>query len=211
METSLHGGDVLMKSCIYSVFIHCQLANITFITSHLNVLSCVSLTVNYLSLKVGQVKQLLLYDNGRCYPTVPYCAISCLFYYLLFEHYELYYLPFVGMPSETATAICCMTMGGVLQQFPKLKVCFAHGGIYVFFFFTIFLQNEFFALFYMYLLQDAYTCDTCAEFLFYTKNNLSYFYQSPTCNFHQRNLHVCNFFICQSYKTVFHTFPHHAC
>ena len=32
------------------------------------------------------------------------------------------------MPSETATAICCMTMGGVLEQFPRLKVCFAHGG-----------------------------------------------------------------------------------
>ncbi|KAK3588147.1 hypothetical protein CHS0354_012205 [Potamilus streckersoni] len=40
-----------------------------------------------------------------------------------------YWLPWlVGMPSETATAICCMLMGGVLEQFPKLKVCFAHGG-----------------------------------------------------------------------------------
>ena len=35
-----------------------------------------------------------------------------------------------GMPAETATAICCMTMGGVLERFPKLKVCFAHGGKY---------------------------------------------------------------------------------
>ena len=34
----------------------------------------------------------------------------------------------IGMPSETATAVCCMTMGGVLERFPKLKVCFAHGG-----------------------------------------------------------------------------------
>ena len=33
-----------------------------------------------------------------------------------------------GMPGETATAICCMTMGGVLERFPRLKVCFAHGG-----------------------------------------------------------------------------------
>ena len=32
------------------------------------------------------------------------------------------------MPGETATAICCMTMGGVLERFPRLKVCFAHGG-----------------------------------------------------------------------------------
>ncbi|XP_069111330.1 2-amino-3-carboxymuconate-6-semialdehyde decarboxylase-like isoform X2 [Argopecten irradians] len=40
-----------------------------------------------------------------------------------------YWLPWlVGMPAETATAICCMLMGGVLEQFPKLKVCFAHGG-----------------------------------------------------------------------------------
>lgn len=40
-----------------------------------------------------------------------------------------YWLPWlVGMPAETATAICCMTMGGVLERFPKLKVCFAHGG-----------------------------------------------------------------------------------
>ena len=32
------------------------------------------------------------------------------------------------MPMETATAICCMVMGGVLHNFPALKVCFAHGG-----------------------------------------------------------------------------------
>ncbi|XP_060081155.1 2-amino-3-carboxymuconate-6-semialdehyde decarboxylase-like [Ylistrum balloti] len=40
-----------------------------------------------------------------------------------------YWLPWlVGMPAETATAVCCMLMGGVLEQFPRLKVCFAHGG-----------------------------------------------------------------------------------
>ena len=32
------------------------------------------------------------------------------------------------MPGETAAAVCCMTMGGVLERFPRLKVCFAHGG-----------------------------------------------------------------------------------
>lgn len=32
------------------------------------------------------------------------------------------------MPGETATAICSMVMGGVLERFPRLKVCFAHGG-----------------------------------------------------------------------------------
>jgi len=40
-----------------------------------------------------------------------------------------YWLPWlVGMPAETATAICSLLMGGVLQHFPRLKVCFAHGG-----------------------------------------------------------------------------------
>ncbi|XP_041116514.1 2-amino-3-carboxymuconate-6-semialdehyde decarboxylase [Polyodon spathula] len=40
-----------------------------------------------------------------------------------------YWLPWlVGMPAETTTAICSMIFGGVLEKFPKLKVCFAHGG-----------------------------------------------------------------------------------
>ncbi|XP_018014707.1 2-amino-3-carboxymuconate-6-semialdehyde decarboxylase isoform X2 [Hyalella azteca] len=40
-----------------------------------------------------------------------------------------YWLPWlVGMPAETATAICCMMMGNIFTQFPRLKVCFAHGG-----------------------------------------------------------------------------------
>ncbi|XP_053554203.1 2-amino-3-carboxymuconate-6-semialdehyde decarboxylase isoform X2 [Bombina bombina] len=40
-----------------------------------------------------------------------------------------YWLPWlVGMPAETTTAICCMIMGGIFERFPKLKVCFAHGG-----------------------------------------------------------------------------------
>ncbi|XP_059896073.1 2-amino-3-carboxymuconate-6-semialdehyde decarboxylase [Gadus macrocephalus] len=40
-----------------------------------------------------------------------------------------YWLPWlVGMPSETAVAICSMIFGGVFEKFPKLKVCFAHGG-----------------------------------------------------------------------------------
>ena len=36
---------------------------------------------------------------------------------------------FAGMPAETAQAICCMIFGGVLERYPRLKVCFAHGGI----------------------------------------------------------------------------------
>ncbi|PAV88598.1 hypothetical protein WR25_19518 isoform C [Diploscapter pachys] len=34
----------------------------------------------------------------------------------------------VGMPSETAQAICSALMGNLLVEFPKLKLCFAHGG-----------------------------------------------------------------------------------
>lgn len=43
-------------------------------------------------------------------------------------HHVLLLLLMLGMPSETATAICTLLMGGVLEQFPKLKVVFAHGG-----------------------------------------------------------------------------------
>ena len=32
------------------------------------------------------------------------------------------------MPAETATAIVSLLMGGILEQFPKLRICFAHGG-----------------------------------------------------------------------------------
>eukprot|EP00118_Oscarella_pearsei_P025101 m.307512 g.307512 ORF g.307512 m.307512 type:complete len:363 (+) comp42378_c0_seq1:125-1213(+) len=40
-----------------------------------------------------------------------------------------YWLPWlVGMPGETAVAVCSLIFGGVLERFPKLKVCFAHGG-----------------------------------------------------------------------------------
>ena len=40
----------------------------------------------------------------------------------LFRHSK-YWLPWlVGMPAETATAICSLLMGGVLKRFPRLKV-----------------------------------------------------------------------------------------
>ncbi|XP_077176348.1 2-amino-3-carboxymuconate-6-semialdehyde decarboxylase isoform X2 [Paroedura picta] len=40
-----------------------------------------------------------------------------------------YWLPWlVGMPSETTIAICSMIMGGIFETFPRLRVCFAHGG-----------------------------------------------------------------------------------
>ncbi|XP_037077535.1 2-amino-3-carboxymuconate-6-semialdehyde decarboxylase-like [Pollicipes pollicipes] len=40
-----------------------------------------------------------------------------------------FWLPWlVGMPAETATAIVSVLLGGVLQRFPRLRLCFAHGG-----------------------------------------------------------------------------------
>jgi aminocarboxymuconate-semialdehyde decarboxylase len=40
-----------------------------------------------------------------------------------------YWLPWlVGMPAETSLAISSMIFGGVFERFPKLRICFAHGG-----------------------------------------------------------------------------------
>ena len=40
-----------------------------------------------------------------------------------------YWLPWlVGMPAETARAMCSLIFGGVFEKFPKLRVAFAHGG-----------------------------------------------------------------------------------
>ena len=40
-----------------------------------------------------------------------------------------YWLPWlVGMPAETARAICSLIFGGVMEKYPKLKFAFAHGG-----------------------------------------------------------------------------------
>lgn len=45
------------------------------------------------------------------------------------ERTKKYWLAWlVGMPAETSLAICSMIFGGVLERFPRLKVCFAHGG-----------------------------------------------------------------------------------
>lgn len=42
---------------------------------------------------------------------------------------EKYWLPWlVGMPAETARAVCSMIFGGVFREFPNLRVAFAHGG-----------------------------------------------------------------------------------
>lgn len=47
-----------------------------------------------------------------------------------------------GMPTETTMAICSMIFGGVFERFPKLKVCFAHGGKNI----HIILDNKFIIL-----------------------------------------------------------------
>lgn len=40
-----------------------------------------------------------------------------------------YWLPWlVGMPAETALAICSMIFGGLFERLPSLRVAFAHGG-----------------------------------------------------------------------------------
>ena len=45
------------------------------------------------------------------------------------ERMPRYWLPWlVGMPAETALALCSMIFGGVLQRLPELRVAFAHGG-----------------------------------------------------------------------------------
>lgn len=45
------------------------------------------------------------------------------------ERMSKYWLPWlVGMPAETALAICSLIFGGVFEKLKKLKVCFAHGG-----------------------------------------------------------------------------------
>jgi aminocarboxymuconate-semialdehyde decarboxylase len=45
------------------------------------------------------------------------------------ERMPKYWLPWlVGMPAETSLAICSMIFGGVFEQFPRLRIAFAHGG-----------------------------------------------------------------------------------
>lgn len=45
------------------------------------------------------------------------------------ERLERYWLSWlVGMPAETATAICSLVFGGVLERLPALRLAFAHGG-----------------------------------------------------------------------------------
>jgi aminocarboxymuconate-semialdehyde decarboxylase len=45
------------------------------------------------------------------------------------QQMQKYWLPWlVGMPAETSRAICSIIFGGILEQFPQLRIAFAHGG-----------------------------------------------------------------------------------
>lgn len=45
------------------------------------------------------------------------------------EEMPKYWMPWlVGMPAEQSRAACALIFGGVLEQFPKLKIALAHGG-----------------------------------------------------------------------------------
>lgn len=45
------------------------------------------------------------------------------------ENMEKYWFRWlIGMPCETTLAICSLLFSGKLEKYPKLKVCFAHGG-----------------------------------------------------------------------------------
>lgn len=45
------------------------------------------------------------------------------------ERMTRYWLPWlVGMPAETALAICSVIFGGILERLPRLRIGFAHGG-----------------------------------------------------------------------------------
>ncbi len=46
-----------------------------------------------------------------------------------FQSMRKYWLPWlVGMPAETARAVCSMIFGGIFERLPTLRVCFAHAG-----------------------------------------------------------------------------------
>ena len=45
------------------------------------------------------------------------------------ERMQRYWLPWLlGMPTETAIAICSLIFGGVFEKLPDLRIAFAHGG-----------------------------------------------------------------------------------
>ena len=45
------------------------------------------------------------------------------------DQMQKYWLPWlVGMPAETTRAICSMIFGGIFENYPNLRVAFAHGG-----------------------------------------------------------------------------------
>ncbi len=48
------------------------------------------------------------------------------------ERLGAYYMKnFVGLPFDTTIAAACLVFGGVLERYPRLKICLAHGGGFV--------------------------------------------------------------------------------
>lgn len=47
------------------------------------------------------------------------------------ERLTSYYKNMVGLTLETTIADACLVFGGVLERYPRLKICLAHGGGYV--------------------------------------------------------------------------------
>jgi aminocarboxymuconate-semialdehyde decarboxylase len=48
---------------------------------------------------------------------------------LAMERMKDYWLPWlVGMPTECTIALCSLIFGGVLEKYPRMRLCVAHGG-----------------------------------------------------------------------------------
>lgn len=74
-------------------------------------------------------------DDAALFPTFQAAEAlgACVFVHpwemLGKERMSKYWLPWlVGMPAETALAICSVIFSGLLEKLPKLRIAFAHGG-----------------------------------------------------------------------------------
>ena len=69
---------------------------------------------------------IVLWSTRKLFSSELFTYSSLEYFEYIFFRQSKYWLPWlVGMPAETATAICSLLMGGILHNFPKLKVsCF---------------------------------------------------------------------------------------
>jgi aminocarboxymuconate-semialdehyde decarboxylase len=74
-------------------------------------------------------------DDPRLFPVFQAAEAlgACIFVHpwemLGKERMDKYWLPWlVGMPAETALAICSVIFSGLLEKLPRLRIAFAHGG-----------------------------------------------------------------------------------